>query len=57
MLKSKYLCTFDLFRSIPTHNDRTTVTEDISDVEQDHEDLFPLHQTPIPAPHFWTLHK
>ncbi len=29
MLESKYLYTFDLFRSIPTHHDRTRVTDDI----------------------------
>lgn len=29
MLESKYLCTFDLFRSIPTLDDRTTVTDEI----------------------------
>jgi len=31
MLESKYLCTFDLFASIPTLDDRTTVTQEIFD--------------------------
>jgi oleate hydratase len=29
MIESKYLCTFDLFSSIPTLDDRTTVTKEI----------------------------
>jgi oleate hydratase len=29
MIESKYVCTFDLFSSIPTLDDRTTVTEDV----------------------------
>ena len=31
MLESKYLCTFDLFASIPTLDDRTTVSQEIFD--------------------------
>lgn len=31
MLESKYLCTFDLFATIPTLDDRTTVTQEIFD--------------------------
>ncbi|HEY0269537.1 MAG TPA: oleate hydratase [Sphingomonas sp.] len=31
MFESKYLCTFDLFASIPTLDDRTTVTREILD--------------------------
>lgn len=30
MLESKYLCTFDLFSSIPTPDSRTMVTDEIS---------------------------
>lgn len=39
MLERKYLCTFDLFDSIPTLDGAQTVTQENVDVERDDEDV------------------
>ena len=39
MIESKYVCTYDLFSSIPTLDGAKTVTQEIFDWNQTHADL------------------
>ena len=46
MLESKYLCTFDLFSSIPTLDDRTTVTKEIFEWNETMKNSFQIAAVP-----------